>query len=227
MTRGRRGAATTAAASPDDVAAVLQRYEELPKAVVFDADYTIWPLWCECFSPSYTPPLYPDVVTIMDGLRQAGVKLALASRTPTPHVASAFLDKLGLRQRFHSIQLIPAADGLDQHRQVAHRVRCIVVISGDLDRPAVAVHLVTTCICSNPPVPACSAQKDKAHFPAIQRELGIDYQDMLFYDDEHGNIRRVSTLGVCSILVDTSTGVDLAALKQGLEAFTRARQAAT
>lgn len=23
----------------------------------------------------------------------------------------------------------------------------------------------------------------------------------LFYDDEHGNIRRVSTLGVCSILV--------------------------
>lgn len=36
MTRGRRGAATTAAASPDDVAAVLQRYEELPKAVVFD-----------------------------------------------------------------------------------------------------------------------------------------------------------------------------------------------
>lgn len=79
-----------------------------------------------------------------------------------------------------SIQLIPAADGLDQHRQVAHRVRCIVVISGDLDRhPAVAVHLVTTCICSNPPVPACSAQKDKAHFPAIQRELGIDYQDMV------------------------------------------------
>ncbi len=29
----------------------------------FQADYTIWPLWCECFSPSYTPPLYPDVVT--------------------------------------------------------------------------------------------------------------------------------------------------------------------
>lgn len=107
----------------------------------------------------------------------------------------------------------------------------------------------------------------------------------LFYDDEHGNIRRVSTLGVCSILVsrrgggpaarsfaagvihacmapadcqhcstpvccrhegalprrpahapllsplpppqvDTSTGVDLAALKQGLEAYTQARQAA-
>ena len=34
MTRGRRGAA--AAATPEDVSAVLQRYEELPKAVVFD-----------------------------------------------------------------------------------------------------------------------------------------------------------------------------------------------
>lgn len=41
MTRGRRGAATTAAASPDDVAAVLQRYEELPKAVVFDVS-RVW-----------------------------------------------------------------------------------------------------------------------------------------------------------------------------------------
>ncbi len=46
----------------------------------------------------------------MDGLRQAGVKLALASRTPTPHVASAFLDKLGLRQRFH--RWAAAGDGL-------------------------------------------------------------------------------------------------------------------
>lgn len=184
MTRGRRGAA--AAATPEDVSAVLQRYEELPKAVVFDADYTLWPFWCEMFTPSDTPWLYPDVLPVLDGLRQAGMKLALASRTPTPHVANAFLDKLGLRQRFHSIQLIPAANGYDQH----------------------------------------SAQKDKAHFPAIQRELGIDYRDMLFFDDEHPNIRRVSALGVCSILVDTDTGVDLAALKQGLEAYTKARQSA-
>ena len=40
---------------------------------------------------------------VLDGLRQAGMKLALASRTPTPHVANAFLDKLGLRQRFHRL----------------------------------------------------------------------------------------------------------------------------
>lgn len=38
MTRGRRGAAA-AAARPEDVAAVLQRFQELPKAVVFDVSW--------------------------------------------------------------------------------------------------------------------------------------------------------------------------------------------
>lgn len=65
---------------------------------------------CDCIPCSKSPALALFVsdgllatceCSILDGLRQAGVKLALASRTPTPHVASAFLDKLGLRQRFH------------------------------------------------------------------------------------------------------------------------------
>lgn len=89
-------------------------------------------------TPTSTPWLYPDVPAILDGLQEAGVKLAVsagccagravmqrcqrsahvpahalarqvASRTPTPHVANAFLDRLQLRQRFQSIQLIPAS----------------------------------------------------------------------------------------------------------------------
>jgi hypothetical protein len=39
-----------------------------------------------------------------------------------------------------------------------------------------------------------SAQKDKAHFPAIQRETGIPYSGMLFFDDESPNITKVSAL---------------------------------
>lgn len=46
----------------------------------------------------------------------------------------------------------------------------------------------------------------------------------LFFDDEHGNIRKVSRLGVTSILVDTSAGVDVRALEKGLAAFAAAQQ---
>ena len=77
--------------------------------------------------------------------------MALASRTPTPEVAEAFLKKLAITHYFDSIQLIPASSGYDQ----------------------------------------VSAQKDTAHFPNIQRQLGIDYSRMLFFDDEHKNVTKV------------------------------------
>lgn len=104
------------------------------------------------YTAADSPSLYPDVPAILDGLRARGVLLALASRTPTPHVANAFIDKLELRHRFCSVQLIPAADGFDQH----------------------------------------SAQKDKAHLPNIQRETGLPYSSLLFFDDERGNVQKVS-----------------------------------
>ena len=36
-----------------------------------------------------------------------------------------------------------------------------------------------------------SAQKDKAHFPALQRETGLSYAEMLFFDDEPPNVQKV------------------------------------
>lgn len=192
MTRaasGKRGSGTAAGAEPTlaDVTALLDRFSHaLPSLVVFDLDYTLWPFWCEMFTAAQTPWLYPHVPAILEGLQARRIPLAVASRTPTPHVANAFINKLDIRHRFCSIQLIPAADGFDQH----------------------------------------SAQKDKAHLPNIQCDTGLPFTDMLFFDDEHGNIKRVGRLGVVSILVDTSTGVCLQSLERGLQAFADAKQAA-
>ena len=36
-----------------------------------------------------------------------------------------------------------------------------------------------------------TAQKDTAHFPRIQKETGIEYSKMLFFDDEVQNIQKV------------------------------------
>jgi magnesium-dependent phosphatase 1 len=51
-------------------------------------------------APSDAPPLYRDVPAILDALHGSGIKLAVASRTPTPHVADAWIDKLGIRGYF-------------------------------------------------------------------------------------------------------------------------------
>ena len=37
------------------------------------------------------------------------------------------------------------------------------------------------------------------HFKNLKKEFRIDFEDMLFFDNEMGNIRSVSTLGVKSI----------------------------
>ena len=39
-----------------------------------------------------------------------------------------------------------------------------------------------------------SAQKDRAHLPNIKKDTGVDYRDMLFFDDESPNIVKVSYL---------------------------------
>lgn len=40
------------------------------------------------------------------------------------------------------------------------------------------------------------------HFSALQRASGIEFAEMLFFDDEMRNIREVGNLGVTSILVE-------------------------
>lgn len=52
---------------------------------------------------------------------------------------------------------------------------------------------------------------------SIQKASQVSYEDMLFFDDEHRNIRDVSTLGVHAILV--TNGVTYAAIENGLKSF--------
>jgi magnesium-dependent phosphatase 1 len=86
---------------------------ELPQMVVFDLDYTLWPLWCDTH---VTPPLlrrgndlnqifdrhgegvgfYPDVPDILLQLHHSEIHVAAASRTHAPKVARQMLSELTL-----------------------------------------------------------------------------------------------------------------------------------
>ena len=39
----------------------------------------------------------------------------------------------------------------------------------------------------------------RVHFEQLQRDTGISYKDMIFFDNESGNIDNVSKLGVTAV----------------------------
>lgn len=57
------------------------------------------------------------------------------------------------------------------------------------------------------------------HFEALQRDSGIEFQHMLFFDDEQRNIRDVTTLGVTCVHVPN--GFDERIFIQGLDLHSR------
>lgn len=59
------------------------------------------------------------------------------------------------------------------------------------------------------------------HFKNLQRDSGIAYEDMLFFDDEMRNIREVCDLGVTSIFV--RNGLSYSLFKEGLAKWEKNR----
>ncbi|WFD26911.1 protein-tyrosine-phosphatase [Malassezia nana] len=161
-----------------------------PKLVVFDLDYTLWPvcmyeligkLWVDTH---VDPPLQRragalnEVVDrgILFELKRRNVQVAAASRTCAPRVARQALQGLW--------------------------------IASTPDEKPVSV--------------GCSKV---AHFEQLAQATGIDYVDMLFYDDEHRNADVQKKLGVHFVQVG-SRGLDRATFEQGLQAWRKRRQTA-
>jgi hypothetical protein len=55
------------------------------------------------------------------------------------------------------------------------------------------------------------------HFEAIRKASGVDFHDMIFFDNEFRNIADVSALGVCCVYVPD--GLDLSSWEKGLQQF--------
>ncbi|GFG33367.1 hypothetical protein Cfor_04068 [Coptotermes formosanus] len=55
------------------------------------------------------------------------------------------------------------------------------------------------------------------HFNQFKKQSGVAFKDMLFFDDEHRNIRDLEAHGVTSVLVQR--GVTMKVIEQGLKTF--------
>ncbi|CAN6460090.1 unnamed protein product [Victoria cruziana] len=96
---------------------VLGLFQILPRLVVFDLDYTLWPFYCECCSKREMPSLYPHAKGILHALKDKGVDVAIASRSPTPDIAKTFLNKLGLEDMFVAKEIFSSWTHKTEHFQ--------------------------------------------------------------------------------------------------------------
>ncbi|KAK4998730.1 hypothetical protein LTR66_002097 [Elasticomyces elasticus] len=165
----------------------------LPKMIVFDLDYTLWPFWVDTH---VTGPLkgtkdgltvkdrygegygfYRDVAAVLASSRSKGILIGAASRTCTPDLANSML----------SLLTVPSTSPSSPKNARAY-----------FDFLEIYPGSKTT------------------HFQRIHKNSGIPYEEMLFFDDESRN-RNVEELGVVMYLV--RDGVTRAEVDRGVESW--------
>ncbi|KAI8554803.1 hypothetical protein RHMOL_Rhmol05G0125600 [Rhododendron molle] len=100
---------------------IMGLFQVLPRLVVFDLDYTLWPFYCECRSKREMPSLYPHAKGILYALKDKGIDVAIASRSPTVDIAKAFLDKLDVRSMFVAQEIFSSWTHKTEHFQRINR----------------------------------------------------------------------------------------------------------
>jgi magnesium-dependent phosphatase 1 len=187
------------AASSGSAALAAPPGGEFPPLVVFDLDWTLWPLDVDTdTTPPYTAcaasgavtdstgaacALYPDVRAALARLAAGGSAIAYASRTTDPAAAEALLRAHGLwaalRGERALFQAYPSGGG--------------------------------------------GAAKTR-HFARIHEASGCSAADTLFFDDMADNVAVASRAGVTCVLLPRG-GLTAARLEEGLQAWRRARAA--
>ncbi|KAK7544366.1 magnesium-dependent phosphatase-1 [Phyllosticta citribraziliensis] len=169
----------------------------LPKLLAFDLDYTLWPFWVDTH---VTPPLKAEAngLKVKDRYgesygfyRDVGSVLVAARQKGIKVAAASRTSAPELGREMLSLLRIPSSSGDDASgkssgERAANFFDILQIYPGS----------------------------KTTHFAKIRDASGIDYEEMLFFDDEARN-RNVETLGVVMCLV--RDGVTRDEIDRGVE----------
>ncbi|KAF2812254.1 magnesium-dependent phosphatase-1 [Mytilinidion resinicola] len=178
----------------------------LPKMIVFDLDYTLWPFWVDTH---VTPPLkaivgkgagtkvkdrygegygfYGDVPEVLAAIRAKDIKIGAASRTHAPELAREMLKLLYVPSSFSAATSASDPSSTPQMKAL-ESFDYLQIFPGN----------------------------KITHFEALRKQSGLKYEEMLFFDDEARN-KNVETLGVVMFLV--RDGVSTKEIDRGVESW--------
>lgn len=176
-----------------------------PDLVVFDCDYTLWPF--DCDKDVRSPYIihengmitdymyrksnpYSDVISIIEGLVDADIPIAYASRNPSEYQ---------IEQLLRSIRINPKAENKK------HIQNMWDVLPSRLFFHAYSSH--------------GSGPGKTKHFEAIKKATGISYNKMIFFDDLPENIYNARILGVTSILLTQKNGLTWRDINNGFNTW--------
>ena len=134
--------------------------------------------------------LFPETREILDAIKESDIKLAIASRSPTPDVAKTFLKEIGNPHTFHPHTCVLNSCTDSKCRRMSTRmnflcvmrhVYCAGILNGYFEGMVIVPYV----------------NKDRKHFPDLRQKLGIEFEDMLFFDDEQLQYRVVSLTAEC------------------------------
>ncbi|KAG7377421.1 hypothetical protein PHYBOEH_000879 [Phytophthora boehmeriae] len=223
--KAKRAKSKTSGASPSS--AILRQWDFIPRLVVFDLDFTLWfpemyELWGAPFKKNPSTgavtdsrgeqvhffPAVHSVLSILetDPQFRETAEVAVASRTTEPKWAKTCMRLLDVDIGGRNTP--PSVDDVDDGE------------AEDTDESEEDV--VKRSLQSVVDYEAIYPRNKRVHFEQLKKDSGVPYEDMLFFDNEYGNVSDIQRLGVTCAYCPQ--GLTEGSWLQGMEAFQEAKR---
>ncbi|KAF1313384.1 Magnesium-dependent phosphatase-1, partial [Globisporangium splendens] len=203
-----RGAAV-AAATANSANPLAREWQHIPKLVVFDLDFTLWlPEMYELYGAPFKKNATTGIVTDRSGEE--------VHFFPAVHTVLSILE---LDPQFMHETEVAAASKTTEPHWAKTCMRLMDVTLTPVDGNGAVTKKSLQSIMD---FEAIYPRNKRVHFEQLKEQSGVAYEDMLFFDNEYGNIVDVGKLGV--VCAYCPQGLSEGSWLQGMEAFQKAKR---